>query len=411
MSESTSEYKVLRDLPQVMRDGTRLYADVYLPQGAGPFPALLERTPYGKDNSPEMQVGAPPFFASRGYAVVIQDVRGRFKSQGKFIPFHDDGWGTNRDGYDAVEWIASQEWCNGQVGTIGGSYAGATQYRLVPTRPPHLRAMFVRESSADYRTEWVYHAGAFELAFMLSWTLRWQYNNLANLAQGEAFTRHQGVLEKAINELETWHKAMPLYPNPLVAGMEDWFNEYLSHPEDGPFWWQWDIGKMHQEVDTPVYHLGGWFDIFLNGTLKNFVGMKHKARTKEARKAQRLIVGPWIHGPLNMGTSLQGEVDFGPDASRDYNQMRLPWFDYWLKGVQNGVMDEPPVKLFVMGENKWRTAEDYPLPDTVYTNWYLHDSGRLSPESPTGAEQADTFLYDPLDPVPTRGGNTLGVPG
>ena len=166
-----------------MRDGTVLRADVYLPKGKGPFPALLERTPYSKDNSPECQVGSPPFFASQGYAVVIQDVRGRFASEGRFIPFHDDGWGENRDGYDTVEWIAAQPWCDGNVGTIGGSYAGATQYRLAPTRPPHLRAMYVRESSTDYWAEWVYHGGAFELGFMVEWTFKWTYNNLARLAR------------------------------------------------------------------------------------------------------------------------------------------------------------------------------------------------------------------------------------
>jgi len=161
---STATARVLTDQAAAMRDGTRLYADVHLPDGPGPFPALLERTPYSKDKSPEINAGTPAFYTARGYAVVIQDVRGRFKSEGKFIPFDDDGWGANQDGYDTVEWVAAQPWCDGQVGTIGGSYSGATQYRLAPTRPPHLRAMFARESSADYHAEWVYRGGAFELA-------------------------------------------------------------------------------------------------------------------------------------------------------------------------------------------------------------------------------------------------------
>jgi hypothetical protein len=394
-----------------MRDGTLLYADVYLPPGEGPFPALLERTPYSKDNSPEVQVGATTFFPAHGYALVLQDVRGRFKSRGKFIPFHDDGWGPNRDGYDTVEWVAAQPWCNGKVGAIGGSYSGATQYRLAPTRPPHLRAMYARESSADYHAEWVYRSGAFELAFMLAWTVRWTYNNLANLAGGEEYERRKGILEKAIEELESWQTHLPLYPNPLVAGLDDWYNDYLAHPDDGPFWQQWNIETQHHQIDTPICHLGGWFDIFLNGTLKNFVGIKQKARSLEARQAQRLIVGPWIHGPWNLATSLQGEVDFGPEAVRSFNEIRLPWFDYWLKGLQNGAMDEPPVQLFVMGENKWRSADDYPLPNTRYINWYLHESGHLSPAEPTGAEQADSYLYDPNDPVPTLGGCTLNIPG
>src|SRR5262249_25495659 len=170
---------VLTDQAVTMRDGTALYADVHLPAGQGPFPALLERTPYSKDNSPEVMVGAPAFFTAQGYAVVVQDVRGRFKSEGEFVPFRDDGWGANRDGLDTVEWIAPQPGCSGAGGPIGGSYAGATQYLLPPTRPPHLRAMAVREASADFHAEWVYHGGAFELAFMLGWTMEWAAKNLA----------------------------------------------------------------------------------------------------------------------------------------------------------------------------------------------------------------------------------------
>ncbi|HEV8308442.1 MAG TPA: CocE/NonD family hydrolase [Methylomirabilota bacterium] len=407
-----SPFTVQRDVPQVMRDGTILRADVYLPKDGGPFPALLERTPYSKDNSPECQVGAPPFFASHGYAVVIQDVRGRFASEGRFVPFHDDGWGPTRDGYDTVEWVAAQPWCDGQVGTIGGSYAGATQYRLAPTRPPHLRAMYVRESSADYWAEWVYRGGAFELAFMLEWTVKWTYNNLARLAPSpEEHARRKGILEKALGDLESWHRQRPLHPNPLVEGLDDWFNEFLAHPADGPFWWRWNITHQHAEVDTPIVHLGGWFDIFLAGTLKNFVGLRAKARSPAARDAQRLVIGPWVHGPWNMAKSVQGEVDFGADAVWDYNAKRLPWFEHWLKKARNDVQDEPRVQLFVMGENRWRAAEEYPLPGTRYTPWYLRDGGALAADAPAGAESAEGYRYDPDDPVPTLGGATLNIPG
>lgn len=407
-----SPFAILRDVPQIMRDGTVLRADVYLPKDGGPFPALLERTPYSKDNSPECQVGAPPFFASHGYAVVVQDVRGRFASEGRFVPFDDDGWGPNRDGYDTVEWIAAQPWCDGNVGTIGGSYAGATQYRLAPTRPPHLRAMYVRESSADYWAEWVYHGGAFELAFMLEWTVKWTYNNLARLAPDpEERARRKGVLEKALGELESWQRHLPLHPNPLVEGLDDWFNEFLAHPADGPFWWRWNIAHRHADIDTPVVHLGGWFDIFLAGTLKNYVGLRAKARSQAARDAQRLIVGPWVHGPLNMAKRVQGEVDFGADAVWDYNARRLPWFDHWLRGIRTGISEEPRVQLFVMGENRWRAADEYPLPGTRYTPWYLRDGGALARDAPTGAERADGYRYDPDDPVPTLGGATLNIPG
>ncbi len=404
-------FTVRRDVEQVMRDGTILRADVYLPHGDGPFPALLERTPYNKDNSPECQVGAPAFFASRGYAVVIQDVRGRFKSDGTFYPFHDDGWGENQDGYDTVEWVAAQPWCDGQVEMIGGSYAGATQYRLAPTRPPHLRCLVSRESSADYWAEWVYHGGALELGFMLPWTLNLQLNNLAHHLSGDAYAQRKAELEAALQNVDALYRRLPLAPDSLVVGLEDWWNEFLAHPAYGPFWQRWSIETQFDQIETPTLHLGGWFDIFVAGTIKNYVGLRAHARTAEARAAQRLLIGPWIHGPWNIAASVQGETDFTAEAVRDYNALRLPWYDYWLKGEPNGVLDEPPVTLFVMGENRWRTADDYPLPGTQYTDWYLRAGGRLTPQAPSGAEPPDRYVYDPADPVPTLGGGTLSLPG
>ena len=408
---SSTNFTIQKDVVQLMRDGTELRADLYLPEGDGPFPVILERTPYNKDRSSEVQVDAPAFFASRGYGVVIQDVRGRFQSDGHFRPFHDDGWGPNRDGYDTVAWIAAQPWCDGQVGTFGGSYSGATQYRLAPTRPPHLKTMVVRESSADYHAEWVYRGGAYELAFMFLWTLGVTNNNLAQLAAGEVYSRHAGILEKALAETESWLNHQPLSTMPLFEGLSDWYTDFLAQPNDGPFWWQWNIARQHDQIDVPIYHVGGWFDIFLNGTIKNYMGLRAKARTAEARQGQHLIIGPWIHAPAQIGLSVQGEVDFGPQAAQDFNAMRLPWYDYWLKGIDNGVMDEPPVKLFVMGENAWRTAEDYPLPNTDYTDWYFHAGGELNLNPPQAAESPDSYLYDPADPVPTQGGNTLYIPG
>ena len=401
---------VLRNVVVPMRDGTRLRADVYLPRSDAPVAALVERTPYGKDASIEVQIDAPRFFTDHGYAVVIQDVRGRFQSEGRFYPFKDDGWGENRDGYDTVEWIAAQPWCDGRVGTIGGSYAGATQYRMAPTRPPHLRAMAARQSASDYWAEWVYHGGAFELGFMLHWTLRWQFFNLAHLVSGEEHERHRAALADAIEDMAALYQRLPLAPDPLVVGLEDWYNEFLAHPADGPFWRQWSIARQHPAIDTPIFHIGGWFDIFIAGTLKNFMGLRANARSGAARDAQRLLVGPWIHSPANMLKPTQGEVNFGAASVRDYNEMRLPWFDHWLKGIPNGVMDEPPVQLFVMGENRWRTADTYPLPGTRYQAWHFRTGGALAPAPPTGDEPADSFVYDPADPTPTLGGPTLYMP-
>jgi putative CocE/NonD family hydrolase len=245
---------------------------------------------------------------------------------------------------------------------------------------------------------------------MVDWTHRWTLNNLKNLAAPADYERHKGVMEQHLQELDKrrWH--LPLYPDPYVAGLDDWYNDFLAHPNDGSYWQQWNIALHHHEIDAPICHVGGWFDIFLNGTIKNYVGLRQGARSADARANQRLIIGPWVHGPLGTATSRQGEFDFGPDAIWSYNEMRLPWFDYWLKGSQNGVLEEPRVKLFVMGENRWRNGDEYPLPGTQITPWYFHESGRLTPSAPSGDEVADSYIYDPADPVPTLGGNTLNIP-
>ncbi|MGH2461292.1 MAG: CocE/NonD family hydrolase [Chloroflexota bacterium] len=418
-SEPVYDVQLQRDVPAAMRDGTRLRADVYLPKGAGPWPTLLERTPYNKETSSEVALGAPEYYASRGYAVVIQDVRGRFKSDGAFYPFHDDGWRTNRDGYDTVEWIAAQPWSNGKVGTIGGSYSGATQYQMLPTRPPHLTAQFVRESSSDYRAEWVYRGGALELAFVLPWALNVTLSNVAHLVPPEEVERRAAVLTGVREEIDTWFTDRPLAPCRFLAGLSDWYNEWLDHPDDGPFWWQWNVALKHHEVDTPVYHLGGWFDGFLRGTLENFKGLRTGARSERTRAAQKLIIGPWVHGPTNIDKRVVGEIDYGPEAAVQFNPLRLRWFDHWLKGTDTGVTEEPTVRFFTMGANVWQTASDWPPPDARPLVLYLAggksgsaqslNDGRLSFSAPGATDQPDSYLSDPNEPVPTRGGGFLGA--
>ena len=361
-----------KNLEIAMRDGTILRANITRPNVEGKFPVLIERTPYNKEAGSENGVGSPQFFAQRGYAVIIQDVRGRFASDGDFYPFRDDGAGINRDGYDTIEWAAVQPWADGNVGTIGGSYSGATQYRNALSRPPHLRAMFVRESSADYYQEWVYRGGAFELAFNMAWAHGVTLTNLAHLAEGEEFNRQKGRLEKVQEDMDSWYARLPLYPCPFFEGLSDWFNDWLQHPTDDGYWDSFNMDKFHDQMETPMYHLGGWFDIFLAGTLKHYMGIKQRGRTEKACQSQKLIIGPWVHGPGSINTQFAGEFDFGGDAAKDFNETRLPWFDHWLKGIDTGIMDTPPVRIFVMGRNEWRDELDWPLPDTQYTNYYLH---------------------------------------
>ena len=419
---SKPQYETIHEKNQEipMRDGTILRANITRPDVEGKYPVLLERTPYNKEGGSENSVGSPQFFAQRGYVVIIQDVRGRFASDGEFYPFRDDGAGVNRDGYDTVEWAAIQSWSDGNVGTIGGSYSGATQYRNALSRPPHLRAMFIRESSADYYQEWVYRGGAFELGFNMAWAHTITYGNLAHLVNGEEFERQKGILERVKEEQNDWYTRLPLSPCPYFEGLSDWYNDWLQHPEDGRYWWQFNIEKFHNQIEAPMYHLGGWFDIFLAGTLKHYMGLKQRACTERARQSQKLIIGPWVHGPGNINSQFAGEFDFGADAAQDFNELRLPWFDYWLKGIDTGTMDEHPVRIFVMGRNEWQDESDWPLPDTHYTNYYLHEGnsgtikslndGTLSPEPLHGSENPDSFVYDPAHPVPTRGGNTLDIP-
>ncbi|MBI4221029.1 MAG: CocE/NonD family hydrolase, partial [Chloroflexi bacterium] len=200
----------------------------------------------------------------------------------------------------------------------------------------------------------------------------------------------------------------------------DWFYDHVDHPDDGPYWWRWNVATRHTEVGKPIYHMGGWFDAFLSGTIGNFHGIRASARSEQARKTQKLIVGPWTHGPGATSQTKVGEFDFGPAAAMSFNEMRLPWFDYWLKDVDTGVMEEPPVRFFTMGINRWQTSENWPPSNVRSTNFYFQvgssgsakslNDGRLQADVVEGAGGADSYVYDPARPVPTRGGSWI-MPG
>jgi hypothetical protein len=401
-----------------MRDGVTLMADVHRPDSPGRFPVILERTPYDKTASSETRFGAGEFFASRGFVAVFQDVRGRFASQGDFYPFRDDGWGERQDGYDTVEWCAVQPWSTGRIGTIGGSYSGATQYRMLPTRPPHLTCQFVRQSSSDYHNEWVYRSGAFELAFNLSWTLRHTANHATRIAAPAEAPAVKAGLDAAVADLDRWFSHLPQDPMPPMQGAYDWYRDWLAHPDDGPYWRQWNIASKHQDVNTPVFHLGSWFDGFLRGAIENYTGIRRHGRSSLARASQRLLIGPWVHGPDSVATPKVGEADFGPTAALPFNEFRLPWFDYWLKDIPNGVMDTAPVRVFTMGANTWQDLSDWPPPGVRYAPLYLRsgksnsarslNDGVASFTAPDETSSSDSYEYDPMRPVPHLGGGHLG---
>jgi putative CocE/NonD family hydrolase len=412
--------QIHKDVPMKTRDGVTLRADVYRPDGSGRHPVLLSRLPYDKNG--RRRPGDIDVFVEHGYVVIMQDTRGRFASDGdSYVPLGPEA----NDGYDAVEWAAQLPYADGRVGTMGQSYLGATQYLLAPTRPPHLRAAFPASAAADFHQAWVYHTGgAFELGWQVPYAMLMARDTIARKGlTASLLPEIERVLAPAVTPwapplTQEAYRRLPLTAwAELLAPVAGYLGDYLRQPEDGPAWWPLNLERRHGEIDVPMYHVTSWYDIFLHGGLANFSGLRRHARTEAARRAQKLLIGPWAHlfpytSPTSTGT---GEIDFGPEALIDLHEIQLRWFDHWLKGVDTGILDEPPVKIFVMGVNRWRDEQEWPLARTRYTPYYLHGGGRansasgdglLSPATP-GEESPDRFVYDPGDPVPTRGGNTL----
>jgi putative CocE/NonD family hydrolase len=385
-----------------MRDGVRLWTDVYLPDAPGPFPVILIRTPY--NNNLESQVEEALYFATRGYAVVVQDCRGRFDSDGEWAPFIHEA----EDGYDAQEWCGTQPWSTGKVGTSGASYVALTQWLPAPLRNRHLTAMAPRVGFSNLYHNWVYTGGAFQLGFNLRWGAI-QMHTRTNQIQYLWMPPEQ--------HLSTlfWH--LPLITGDERAGRVcEFYKEWIRHPAYDAYWERLgNVERLYGEIDVPAYGFGGWYDVFLQSTLNNFMGVRAHGRSDRARRGQKVLIGPWIHSLGERGTaSRTGDVDFGPAALVDLRAEELRWFDHWLRGFDTGVMDEPPVRVFVMGANRWRTADDWPVPGTRFVAHYLHGGGRANSlfgdgrldRTLPGEEPPDTFRYDPEDPVPTLGGST-----
>jgi len=393
------QVRVERGVVAKMRDGVILRADFYRPTADGKFPVLLERTPYNKAGGLEFGLRA----AARGYIVIFQDVRGRYTSEGEWYPFKHE----SDDGYDTVEWAASLPYSNGKVGMFGGSYVGATQMLTAIARPPHLAGIFPVVTASNYHDGWTYQGGAFEQWFNESWT--------SGLAQ-DTLSRRVAASANALQ----WISKLPLVGYPVLdAGglsgasifrdLAPYFADWLAHPNFDGYWKQWSIEDNHDKILVPVYSVAAWYDIFLGGSLGNYSGIKGRGGNDAARRGQRLLVV--IGGHAGGGRKI-GDVDFGPQADIDTDEIMLRWYDYILKGSANGMDREKPVKIFVMGKNTWREEEDWPLPRAESTRYYLHSGGKangltgdgsLSITSPQ-AQPADRLVYDPQDPVPTRGG-------
>ena len=407
--------------PLMLRDGTITYVDIFRPDAGGGFPALLQRTPYDKSTPSARTYSLDAIRAAMaGYAVVIQDIRGRFSSDGEFYTFTDE----MNDGYDSIEWVAGQPWCNGKVGMYGSSYVGATQWLAAKSLPPSLSAIAPGQTGSDYYDGWAWQGGAFQLGFNLEWTLdnltSANWDNLANRLY--LSPRQLDILIEAKDKVETGYRHLPMKELPdLEGGMAPYYYDWLDHPEYDEYWQRISIEKAHSDITVPAFNYGGWYDIFLGGTLNNFTGMRELGGSDNARRGQRLVIGPWVHSGI--GESVAGERGFGSQASSfglDMQGQILRYYDYWIKGEDNGVADEKPVRIFVMGENVWRTEDKWPLERAEYVNYYLHSHGRanslngdgwLDVQTPNVGEPPDVYVYNPIDPVPTRGGQIISDPG
>lgn len=433
-----------------MRDGVVLRADVYRLPGAARRPALLQRTPYSKN--PQSSDSQFHRLARAGFVVVVQDTRGRYMSDGVAVP-HDEG----ADGYDTIEWVAQLPYVDGRVGMFGGSYSATVQLLAAPLQPPHLVALFPSASYAS-RYDMVFQGGAFYLGDGLSWNL------------GQAKDVRRRMLEPAANrdgELgltpeertrlrDEWYWHLPLNTTEAlqVRRYSPGYFDLLAHPSYDSFWTTFDVAMRHPKFTVPAYHLTGWYDSLLNGTLANFSGLSANAGTEHARKNQRLIVGPWTHARPTAATTKIGDVDFGPAAGLDSEGLIVDWFRHWMPLAQPTVKPGPdngrvearrgltppdttprqglegsdpspwpgaPVRIFLMGENRWRDEQEWPLSRAVPTPFYLRSGGhangldgdgRLDRDAPSAAspargttapahDTADNFVYDPANPVPT----------
>ncbi|MGH9342781.1 MAG: CocE/NonD family hydrolase [Terriglobia bacterium] len=395
----TERVIIQQNVPVQMRDGVILRADIYRPDAPGAFPVLLERTPYNKANEVETAYKA----AGQGYVVIIQDCRGRYASAGEWYTFKHE----SADGYDTVEWAAKLSYANGKVGMFGGSYVGATQMLAAIAHPPHLAGIFPTVTASNYHRNWTYQGGALTQWFDESWT--------SGLAQN-TLDRRVAEATDAMN----YAKTLPLdhfslFPAPAALGMggldglAPYYLDWLRHPNYDDYWKQWSIEADYSRIQVPAFHIGGWYDLFLDGTLRNYMGIKAHGGTEAARNGQRLLI--IVGGHAGMGRKV-GDVDFGAQAVPDINGLMIRWYDYLFKGIQNGMAQEKPVKYFEMGRDEWREAQTWPPPDAHATSFYLHSEGKANSALGDGAlstsgpekEPADRFVYDPANPVPTLGG-------
>ena len=395
-----------RNVATLMRDGVTLRADIYHPAAEGRFPVLLQRTPYNKDEM--VQIGLEG--AAKGYVVIVQDVRGRYASDGEWYPFKHE----SDDGYDTVEWAAGLPYSNQKVGMFGGSYVGATQMLAAIAHPPHLAGICPAVTASNYHDGWTYQGGAFEQWFNESWTSGLAQDSLNRLVSNEN-NAMRGVWKLPLTTYPLFNLSEFADIPSLTYTLAPYFRDWLAHPDYDDYWKRESIEEHFSDITVPALHVAAWYDIFLGGSLRNYAGIKAHGGSEAARKGQHLLV--MIGGHAGSGRKI-GDVDFGPaaegnevDDGRFGGETIFSWYDYLFKGVQNRFAGRR-VKIFVMGTNEWHDEDDWPPQRSRNTKYFLHSAGRANSMRGDGSlstviprtEPADNFLYDPAHPVPTVGG-------
>jgi putative CocE/NonD family hydrolase len=378
-----------------MRDRVELSADIYLPETSGPFPTVLIRTPY--DNNKPESIAAARSFAQDGYACVLQDIRGRWDSDGTYYPFRHEGM----DGYDTQQWIGEQSWCDGRIGMSGASYLGMVQWMSAPHASPSLTCLAPRVSCTELLRGLVRPGGALQLTTALTWGMQTNARTLQSI------------------DFHNWTEAfrtLPIRDLDLAAGRRlDFWQDWLEHACYDDYWEAFSVAHRWHEIRVPAFNMGGWYDLFVRDTFLTFNALRAHGATPESRQS-RLIVGPWPHRLAE--STRTGDVDFGVGSLVNLDHLERRWFNQWLKDDDDGLSEEPPLRLFIMGANEWRDEHEWPLARTHWQTWYLHSSGNansargdgtLSLSAP-GEEPADAFVYDPRFPVQSLGGTTCCNP-
>ena len=389
-----------RDTVVVMRDGTKLYADVFRPDAAGKFPVLLQRTPYDKNYGTEFGLKA----AAQGYVVIVEDVRGRYASEGEWYPFKNE----INDGYDTVEWAAALPYSNGKVGMFGGSYVGATQMLAAIAHAPHLAGICPIETASNYHENSTYQGGAFEQWFSESWTSKLARETL-HRANQKRVDPLSGAPTLPLADYPIF--GLQQLPSQAMAtkAFAPYFQDWLEHPSYDDYWKAISIEDHFSSITVPALHIGAWYDIFLGGSLRNYLGIRSHGGSAEARNGQRLLVT--VGGHAGDGPKV-GALDFGKESTLDEDETTIRWYDFLFKGVRNEFSGGKPVSIFVLGTNKVRQEDEWPLARAKATRYFLHSAGAANGHTSSGSlsvvapasEKPDQYIYDPNDPVQTIGG-------